>query len=301
MTEFKIISPCDGLELSCLYVEPAGSPAGIVQISHGMCEHKERYVPLMEFLAANGYAAVINDHRGHGASVRRPEDLGYMYKDGWLSMVLDTKAVTDWARAKWPGKRLTLLGHSMGSMVVRSYLKRFDDSIDALVVSGCPSDNPAKGAGKFLAGAFGVLCGWHSRPQLLQKMSFGSYNKPFKDEGCPCSWVCSDKDVQQAYLQDPLCQYVFTANGFRNLLALMQDCYGRKGWKVSNPALPVRFFSGAQDPCRVSDSALDTAAECLRKAGYTHVSVKLYPGMRHEILNETGKAEVWNDVLHTLA
>ena len=301
MNELTITSPCDGLALSCLYVEPSGEPRGVVQISHGMCEHKERYVPFMEFLVQNGFACVINDHRGHGASVRKAEDLGYMYKKGWLSMVLDTKAVTDWAKEKWPGKPLTLLGHSMGSMVVRSYLKRFDDSIDALIVSGCPSDNPAKGAGKALAAILGTVCGWHFRPSLLQKMSFGAYNKEFVSEGWPSAWVCSDKTVLEAYHKDPLCQYVFTANGFYNLLALMQDCYGAKGWKTANTSLPVSFLSGAQDPCRVSDEALSKAADCVRAAGYGNVSVKLYPDMRHEILNETDRMTVWSDILALLA
>ena len=301
MKEFTITSPCDGLELSCLFAEPSAEPKGIVQLSHGMCEHKERYVPLMEFLAQNGYASVINDHRGHGASVRSKEDLGYMDKRGWLSMVLDTKAVTDWARKRWPGKQLTLMGHSMGSMVARSYLKRFDEYIDAVIVCGCPSDNPAKGAGKILTGLIGTVCGWHFRPRLIQKMSSGVFNKAFEGEGYASAWVCSDRDVLEAYHKDPLCQYVFTADGFYNLLSLMQDCYGAKGWKVTRRSLPISFISGAEDPCRVSDEALGKAADCLRKAGYENVSVKIYPGMRHEILNETDKLSVWNDVLHTLA
>ena len=133
-TKFRIVSPCDALELACMYTEPAGEPKGIVQIVHGMCEHKERYSEFMEFLSANGYAVVIADHRGHGASVRCEADLGYLYKDGWLSMVRDARAVTRWARQKWSGKKLTLLGHSMGAMVVRSFVKRWDDEIDALVV-----------------------------------------------------------------------------------------------------------------------------------------------------------------------
>ena len=300
-TEFKLTSPCDGLELACLCTEPEGEPKGVVQIAHGMCEHKERYTAFMEFLSENGYAAVINDHRGHGASVRSVRDLGYLYKDGWLSMVRDTRAVTQWARDRWPGKPLTLLGHSMGSMVVRSYAKRWDECIDALIVSGCPSDNPAKGAGKALAALDSLLCGPHHRPQLLQAMSVGAYNKDFKSEGRDCAWVCSDPEVQKAYDADPLCGYVFTANGFYNLMGLMQDCYGARGWKVANPDLPVTFLSGALDPCRTSDEALEKAAALMRGAGYNSVSTKLYPGMRHEILNEKGKLTVWNDVLHTLA
>ena len=98
MNTGTITSPVDGLELSLLYAEPSDTPKGIVQIAHGMCEHKERYIPLMEFLCENGYAVVCNDHRGHGVSVRSKEDLGFMGKDGWLALVEDLKEVTVWAR-----------------------------------------------------------------------------------------------------------------------------------------------------------------------------------------------------------
>ena len=159
MNTDTIISPVDGLKLALMYTAPADEPKGIVQIAHGMCEHKERYAPLMEFLADNGYSVVCHDHRGHGASVKSPEDLGYMGKGGWLAMVKDTKAVTDWAKEKWPGLPLTLFGHSMGSMVVRSYAKRYDKDIDSLIVCGCPSDNPAKSAGILLAKMTGRVKG----------------------------------------------------------------------------------------------------------------------------------------------
>ena len=297
---FTLKSPADGLDLSCMAISPENGITGIVQFVHGMCEHKERYFPFMEFLASNGYACVIHDHRGHGASVRTSEDLGFMYDGGWEAMVGDVKALTDWALEQWPGLRLALFGHSMGSMVVRSYAKRFDDAIDTLFVCGSPSDNPAKGAGKFLAKAFGTVCGWHCRPALLQKMSFGAYNKPFADEGYSSAWVCSDPQVLETYHNDPLCQYVFTANGFYNLLGLMQDCYDPYGWKLSRPDLPVHFISGALDPCRGTDEALRSAADLMKSIGYRTVTLKTYPGMRHEILNETGKQTVWSDILSAL-
>lgn len=297
---FTLTSPADGLELSCTAISPETEIKGIVQFVHGMCEHKERYYPFMEYLASNGYACVINDHRGHGASVRSEKDLGFMYKGGWMAMVEDVKAVTAWAKEQWPGLKLTLFGHSMGSLVVRSYAKRHDDEINSLFVCGSPSDNPAKGVGKCLAAVTGTLCGWHFRPALLQKMSFGAYNKPFADEGYPAAWVCSNPEILEAYHKDPLCQYVFTANGFYNLLGLMQDCYSPKGWKLSRPELPVHFISGALDPCRINDEALKSARDLMEKIGYKNVTLKIYPGMRHEILNETGRQIVWSDILAAL-
>lgn len=300
MKQMTLPASADGLPLAMLVSVPDAAPRGVVQLVHGMCEHKERYIPFMEFLTAKGYVCVIHDHRGHGASVKSPEDLGYLYDGGWLAMVEDVRVVSDWIREQWPGLDYTLFGHSMGSMVVRSFAKRYDDRLDRLFVCGCPSDNPAKGAGKMLAGMIGRLRGWHYRPKLLQAMSFGSFNKPFEQEGWPAAWVCSDPDTLKAYHADPLCAYQFTANGFYNLMGLMEDCYSAKGWKLSRPEMPVYFISGAEDPCRVSDQALEQAADLMRQAGYKHVDLKLYPGMRHEILNETDRQQVWNDILARL-
>lgn len=301
--KFSIEASSDSLRLSCAVCEPDGGAGvrGAVVLVHGMCEHKERYYALMDYLAAAGYVCVISDLRGHGESVLSPEDLGYMYSGGWRAMVEDIALVVRWTRENYPGLDVALFGHSMGSMVVRSFAKRYDAMISRLIVCGCPSDNPAKGAGKLLAGAAGLVCGWHSRPGLLQRMSFGSYNKAFEDEGYASAWVCSDKDVLEAYHNDPLCQFVFTANGFYNLMGLMQDCYGARGWKVSDPDMPVRFISGAQDPCRISDGALSKAVAFMRKVGYRNVDLKLYPGMRHEIHNEAAAPEtVWPDIIEML-
>ena len=306
MNTSTITSPIDGLKLSVAVIEPETPATGVIQFVHGMCEHKERYFAVMEWFAAKGYVCVIHDHRGHGASVLSMKDLGYMYEGGWKAMVEDIKAVGDWARNRYPGLPFTLFGHSMGSLAVRSYVKRYDDTVDALFVCGCPSDNPAKGIGKALALITGKTMGWHYRPQLLHKLSFGEYNKPFKDEkdasGKPyrSAWLCTDTKVLDEYDNNPLCQFVFTANGFYNLLGMMQDCYSPKGWKMANPSLPVHFISGADDPCRISDGSFNKAVGLMRNVGYCNVSSKLYPGMRHEILGEKDKLSVWNDILELL-
>lgn len=294
---FTLRASADGLDLSVLMVEPEGAPRAVVQMVHGMCEHKERYIPLMEFLAGNGCLCVMHDHRGHGASVKSPDDLGFMYQGGWKALVDDIKVVTDWAKSSFPELPLTLFGHSMGSLAVRSYAKRYDSLIDALIVCGCPADNPAKGVAKMMAAGIGRLKGWHTRPQLLQNLSFGAYNKPFEGEGYASAWVCSDRDILEAYHHDPLCQFVFTANGWYNLMGLMEDCYGERGWAMANSRMPVHFISGAEDPCRTDDKAFYKAVDLMRKVGYCNVDAKLYPGMRHEIHNETGRAAVWNDLL----
>lgn len=313
MKHYKLKSKYDDLTLGVLVEEPeclsdndgivetgGETPKGIVQLVHGMCEHKERYEPFMEYLASKGFVVVIHDHRGHGESVKSPDDLGYMYDGGWEAMVDDVKTVGEWADASYPGLKRHLIGHSMGSMVVRSYTKRYPETIASLVVCGSPSANAAAPVAKQMAAAFGRLKGWHHRPQLLQQLSFGAFNKPYADEGFASAWVCSDRNVLQAYHNDPLCQFQFTANGFYNLMCLMMDCYSKDGWKLSCPRLPIFFISGAEDPCRTSDAKFYQAVNLMKEVGYKDVSSKLYLTMRHEILNETDHQKVFDDIFRWL-
>ena len=298
----KLLSPADGLEISILTCLPGTGPEksgtkGIVQLVHGMCEHKERYIPFMEFLADNGYTSVIHDHRGHGESVRSSEDLGYFYEGGYTAMIDDIRAVTGMTEQELPGLPLILFGHSMGSMAVRSYAKRYDGKLSALVVCGSPSYNPGLNAGRMLAKAYGMMAGRKSRPTVIQALAFGAFNRKFKDEKSGNAWICSDPEIVKAYDADPKCNFRFTADGFLNLFSLMEDAYSIKGWTPRNPGMPILFISGEDDPCMVSPGKFRKAVDRMKQAGYRDVTAKTYHGMRHEILNETGKEEVWNDVL----
>lgn len=296
-----IDASADGVRLSVVVCEPEGQAKGIFQIVHGMAERKERYFPFMEYLAQNGYVVVINDIRGHGESVKNPDcDLGYMYKGGWKAMVEDVKVVQDWTLKNFPGLPVILFGHSMGSLVVRSFAKRYDSSLSGLIVCGSPSDNPAKGAGDALAVIIAGLCGGHCRPQVINKMSFGAYNKNFASEG-EFAWLSKNRENAESYIADPLCGYCFTANGFHGLLGVMKDCYGAKGWAVAKPDMPILFISGGDDPCRVDDKSFAAAVDFIKSRGYRNVTSRLYPGLRHEILLEKEGPQIWADILNFIS
>ncbi len=292
-------SPSDGLEISVLSCRPADGTGtrGIFQLVHGMCEHKERYIPFMEYLSGNGFACIIHDHRGHGESVRSSEDLGYFYEGGYLALVDDIKAVNDMARKKFHGLPVILFGHSMGSMAVRSYVKRYDDTVDALVVCGSPSYNRGAGFAKFLTKVFSFFAGDRHRPELIQTLAFGSFNRKFGKVASRNAWVCSDPEIVDRYDRDPLCNFQFTNDGFMNLFSLMQDAYDTENWALHNPQMPVLFISGADDPCLGPKAGFRKAVHAMQKAGYRNVGSILYPDMRHEILNEPDRMKVWDDIL----
>ena len=286
----------DNIRMSLAVCEPEESPKAVIQIVHGMSEHKERYTPFMEFLCSKGFVCVISDLRGHGASVSSKEELGDMGKGGFKAAVEDQYKITLWCKENYPSLKVFLFGHSMGSMLVRSYCKKHDSEIAGLIVCGSPSYNSAAGLGATLARTTWMFNGWKYRSSFLKKLAVGSYSKKYRKEGSPSAWICTDKAVVEAYEADPLCGFPFTVNGYFNLFRLMQDTYSDKGWEMTNPNLPVLFIAGANDPCIVNIKKFSQAVEAMRSKGYTDISSKIYPGMRHEIHNETRKEEVWNDI-----
>lgn len=295
--EFSFPSVQDQLVIHGIAALPQGEYKGVIQLVHGMAEHKERYLDFMRFLADAGYACVLHDHRGHGESVKNKEDLGYFYGRHATYLVEDIHQLSMYLKSKYPKLPFFLFGHSMGSLLVRAYCKRYDGDIDALVVCGSPSKNPAAKLGRTLVKCMEKIKGERHRSALIQKMAFGSYNKAFQETISDNVWLCSDMDVVKAYDNDPLCGFTFTLNGFENLFDLMIDVYDPNGWRMKNKALPIRFIAGSTDPCIVNEKKFKEAAGFLKERGYQNVSARLFEGKRHEILNEDGKQEVYEDVL----
>lgn len=210
--EGAFLSEADGLEISALCIMPEEKTEyrAVIQLVHGMSEHKERYIPFMEYLAEKGYITVIHDHRGHGKSVKNPDDLGYMYGGGAEAMLQDIETVNKEIHRHFPDLPVILFGHSMGSLAVRAFAAEHDDCIDMLIVCGSPSKNKARPLGKAIARVEGRVLGAHHKSKLLEAMSLGAYAMKFRGEGNRNSWICSDPEVYKAYTESDLCGFTFT-------------------------------------------------------------------------------------------
>lgn len=295
--EIKLKSKCDNLPISVMTFIPEGEIKGIFQIAHGMCEHKERYYNFMEYLTNQGYITIINDHRGHGESVKNKDDLGYFYDDTGDYIVEDLHQVTEYIKEMYPDKEVTLLGHSMGSMVVRKYIKKYDNEIKNLIVCGSPSKNELIDLGLILVEVKKFFQGERHRSNLLQRLALKKNNQKFKDAKSDNSWICSDKRTVEVYDHNDLCGFTFTINGFKNLFKLMKHIYSRKGWSLNNKDLPIFFIAGKDDPIIGNEDKWTKSQEFLKEVGYRNVTGKLYEGLRHEILNEKNNEEIYNDIL----
>lgn len=294
--ELTVKSVYDNLPLGITVRIPDQSPTGIIQFVHGMSEHRGRYHDIMEYFTQIGYVTVIHDHRGHGESVIHPDDYGYFYKNGADAIVEDAHQITLYIKNRFPDLPLVLLGHSMGSMVVRCYTRKYDKNIDGLIVCGSPSRNAMAKLGLFLVSIMRIIKGEYYRSKLVQKIAFGAFNRNIQNPTSENSWICSNEEVVREYDNDSRCGFIFTLNGFATLFKLMICTYRKKGWTLNKPSLPILFIAGEQDPCIVNRKEFEQAAAFMNERGYKNCEKKLYSEMRHEILNENGKEAVWNDI-----
>ncbi len=304
-TRYTHISGTDGLPICVLRIEPENPEdiKGIVQFVHGKNEHKGRYAAFMRFLAAHGYLTIVNDHRGHGESILDQEDLGYFYDGGAEALVEDVHEITlevkEYARQRCgrDDLPLTLLGHSMGSLAARCYIRKYDADIDKLCLTGSPSRSSMVRQGMRIIKRLKFIEGKKARSKLARKLIMGtSYERRFRKEGLRNSWTNSQREAVIEHNSDPLSSFNFTLNGYEEMLKLAILAY-KGGYVPQNPDMPIRFFSGEDDPCYHSPRKLLEAFRQLKDIGYTDIHCKLYKGMRHDVLHERQKLLVYNDIL----
>lgn len=284
-----------------LWHNPNTPPFCVVQISHGMCEYAGRYDDFARFLVDNGAAVYGNDHLGHGHTAKSPEALGHFTTRGGHRHVLqDLKTMNGLARQRFPGVPLVLLGHSMGSFYARRYAAEWPKTIDGLVLSGTAGPNPLAGLGIAVARLIEAVKGSYHRSNLLHAMAFGSYFKRIPNPKTPHDWVSRDAEIVAHYAADPYCDFRFTVNGFGELFTILRSVSSPKWARRVPRDLPVLMIQGGDDPVGAYDKGTAKVRGWLQNAGVKDLTYKLYPGARHEVLNETNRAEVYRDVLHFL-
>jgi len=280
--DFSFKSPegpdCDDIEIVSYRWPSSGQALGIVQISHGMGEHSLRYADLAGYLNRAGFHVYSNDHRGHGRTARSKDALGDFGLGGWDALVEDMARLTCIARERDPGLPVVLLGHSMGSFATQAYLLDHSDLIDAAVLSGSAAVD------------------------MLQMDSSGdadltAINRAFEPARTPFDWLSRDAAEVDKYIADPLCGFGVIASSMATMAAASA--------RIVNPAelarirkdLPIYIMAGDKDPINHDLEWLRPVAARYRAAGIKAVTEKYYRDGRHEMFNETNRAEVYRDLL----
>lgn len=289
-------SPFDQQHLKGIHY-PASKPKALVVVLHGMAEHQERYRSLALFLVDHHYSVLTIDHRGHGESLFDGVLKGYFSdEDGWVRNVADLHQMVDIVNQdlKLP---IYLFGHSMGSLMARSYLKRYPEGLVGVYLSGSPDQSPLAKVGVVLTHLIKLFLGKKHPSPFLTKLSFGSFNAKIPHPKTSMDWLSVDDQNVSTYIQDPLCGFDFTTQAFSDLLWGMNDVYALTSWTPINPNLPIHFVSGENDPAYLP-GGLIKAADCLKKQGYLTVDYSYVSGMRHEIFNDLSKAQVMGDFVN---
>lgn len=288
----------DGAEVDVLVWRPSGEPRGLVQIAHGMAEYAARYDRLGRRLAEEGWLVVANDHRGHGPRAAALRQLGQFPDRGYHQLLDDLSLVADHFRAELGDRPWFLVGHSMGSFLVRVLAGQRGRELAGLVVIGTgASAGVLGGVGTAIAHAQVLLAGEDSSSPLLNNLAFGSFNRAFRPARTDFDWLSRDREEVDRYVDDPLCGYVCTAGFYRELFRLSEVANSIDVMRATPPQLPVALFSGSLDPVGGSGRGVRRVAQQLRSHGVRRVDLTLYPDARHEILNETNRDEVVADIV----
>ncbi|AGR42444.1 alpha/beta fold hydrolase [Spiroplasma diminutum] len=298
-----ILKANDGKEIYTYIWDKVKNPIGVLQIVHGSCEHSKRYEDFAKFLNENGWIVVSNDHRGHGKTANlEKNELGYFSKhDGWKIVVSDLKLINDYIHKNYKNLKVIMLGHSMGSFLARNYAIDHSETIDKLILSGTAWQSTISlkigvKTAKFRQKKYG-----HKNiDQFIWNLSYKNFNKKFKLEGeTGCEWLSIDKENVRKFVEDPLCGQIFTTSAFKDLFKGLLYIQKIANIKKIRKDLPILLASGNNDPVGNFGKSVKKTFKKFKKV-HLDVTIKLYENLRHEILFDITKEEIYNDTLNFL-
>ena len=292
--EELILPSEDGYSLA-LRIYKAEKPKAVVKCIHGMEEYQDRYQPFAEFLRDAGYTVVTADLRGHGKSA--PILSHIADRDGDRLLLEDEKAILAEIRKRWPAQPVILFGHSMGTIIARALLAEESRQFARVVLSGYPNPNAAAGAGIALTNLLSAAKGSRGHSKIVDGMVLGPFSKAVPGAKTPVDWLSVNPENVKRYIEDPLCGVPFTLGSYNALFRLIRIMDSPEGYHDVKEELPILLISGEEDPCTGGEKGRTDSVDRLKRAGFREMEIVTIPGMRHEILNEEKREEVYRRIL----
>ncbi len=278
------------IQVNCWFDQSAKA---YIHLCHGMAEHIDRYKEFAQFLNSQGFNVIYHNHRGHGEN----EVLGhYSDNDGWLKTINDIVEVQDQCieNNELP---LFLFAHSMGSFIAQGYAMRHGQRLAGLILSGTNYQHPFMYyAGRVVAKFENWRLRQGSPSTVMDKLSFASFNSHFKPNRTDFDWLSRDNKQVDSYISDSLCGFACSAETWQQLLTGLIEISDKNNLTKIPAALPIYLFGGEKDPVGRMGKGIFALSEKLRQTGHDNVTSKLYKDARHEMLNETCKQDVYQDI-----
>ena len=276
-----------------------GEVSAVLQICHGMVEYIDRYDEFARFLNENGYYVVGHDHLGHGQSVVSEDKLGFFHESkGNACVIEDIHYLRKFTQKKYPDVPYFMLGHSMGSFLLRQYIGLYGNGLAGAIVMGTGSKSDfILAVGKLVCRISAFVKGWEYRSNLVNSMAFGGFNKKFAHETTGSNWLSRNPVNAQNYAKDPLCNFVFTVNAYYQMFCGIQAVNRQERNEKVPKTLPIFFVAGKEDPVGNFGKSVENIYKNYKSCGIQDVSIKLYEKDRHEILNEVDRRIVFEDLL----
>jgi alpha-beta hydrolase superfamily lysophospholipase len=277
---------------------PDGEVKGILQISHGMLEHMDRYHEFASYIADKGILVAGNDHLGHGYSLMNEEDRGYFSKDnGNKTVIEDMHKLSQILKAEYKGVPYFILGHSMGSFLLRQYITIYSEKLDGAIIMGTGNQPYALlKAGIIITRLIALFKGWRYRSSFVDKLALGNNNNKFEPARTRADWLSKDNNKVDEYIADKRINFVFTLNAYYNMFKGMEGLYKESNLQNMDKELPVIFMSGAKDPVGNFSKDVKKVYEEFKAIGMKKLDIKIYDDDRHEILNENDRETVYVDI-----
>jgi alpha-beta hydrolase superfamily lysophospholipase len=280
--------------------KPEVTPTCVVVIAHGMGEHGGRYSQLAQQLTAQGYMVYAPDHRGHGRTAGSKVQFGHFADhNGWNLVIEDLRAVIEQVHIAYPRLPIVLFGHSMGSLISRRYIQLYGDRVHGVILSGTSGDPGVMGnIGKLIAQWEIKKSGLTTHSPLLTKLLFGGFNKKFRPSRTPYDWLTRDPKEIDQYISDEWVGMRFSAGFFYDLITGVNELNKPQELHRTPRHLPILIFSGDQDPVGNFTKGVVQTYNRFRKIGSEDVTLKIYKGARHELINELNREEVFSDIIN---
>ena len=272
-----------GVTVAAYEWTPTGPPRAIVQVVHGVGEYALRYRPLVADLLDAGYVVVSHDHRGHGNTATSEAEFGVLGDNGWQQLELDIGRVGERARRRHPGLPLAVTAHSLGSFASQQWLLDHSGDVEAVVLTGTA-----------------VIDLLEPAMDLEAPMDLSGFNAPFQPARTDFDWLSRDEAQVDAYVADPWCGFGLDVAGGKEMFVSARQLADPARVASMRPDLPVYVVVGEQDPVNGGLALVNELVSRYEKAGLADVTLRVWPGARHEVFNETNRDEVVADVLRWL-